>query len=349
MWRKGLLCRWFATPPPRPSSWSRTVFVLGAAGVVYSGYRVYREYYGLPPPPETFVGDIEKAALSPQLFTGVVRAFEAAEVEKKLKESVVVLYHPCKSGKSALAQYLKSSAARPCLMLQGRGTIEAVIAQLYEPGASRWHIGAFEKTLAAGVQRLQNPLVIIDSAEAMPALLVERMVAMGGWLKERAVGDLLVVTNDFEVVKKACASEHYTDGDAQVHVLNDMGKSEFSALGEHLGLSSTDADAIYEEAGASVEVLQQAKSSASPSAYPKVLRQQFTAALATLLKEKPHLKDGVGRALLSISPLKPCGDVFARSEHAQSLLSLGLMVEFPNSSARFRNKLCISAVVSALS
>ena len=131
-------------------------------------------------------------------------------------------------------------------------------------------------------------------------------------------------------------------------MLNDLTKSEFLSVSQLLGLSAAASLSLYEACGPSLEAVLQARGLPDPAAYPHAQQEKLRKEIEAGLQGNLELKEGLQRALSSVTSLKPYGDVFTESEVAAFLAGLNLMVQYPANSSRFRDKASITALRAVL-
>lgn len=312
---------------------------LGLAGlmtVAYGRYKEAEESGGLR------VEQIKAAAMRKPAYTGVQRTKEAEAVTEKLKDSVVVLYHPATSGKSQLAAYIQATSSRPVLLLVGKGSLEATVQQ-FDPETAPYPVGslqAFQSALASALSSASSPLLIIDSPEHMPPLLSQKLILMANRLKRAAKADALVVSSAIEIVETAQAC-----GDLQIHQLSDLSFQDYLSIATGLGVPTGSAETLYRQWGPSLEVLVRTK---EHSDYAAKLQTAYISQVRTILEDRPDLQQPFQRVFETVTSLSPLGNTYSGSEAAQKLYKAGLMVAFPNKSFHFRSKIAVSALHKAL-
>jgi hypothetical protein len=312
---------------------------MGLAGLLTVAYGRYKGAEGSE---EMRIERIKAAAMLKSNYMGVKREKEAEAVLEKLKETIVVLYHPTISGKSHLAAYIQAISSRPVLYLVSKDSLEATLQQFdpadtpYPPGSFQ----SFQSSLASALSSTSNPLLIIDSPENMPPLLSQKLILMANRLKRASKADALVVSSSIETVETAEAC-----GELQVHVPSSLSKAEYMQIAEGMGVADSTAEETYQQWGDSLEVLVRSKEQQD---YADRLLTSYFTDIRTILEARPDLNQPFLRAYETVTSLNPLGNIYSGSEAAKILSKAGLMVPFPNKSLHFRSKIAVSALHKAL-
>ena len=209
MWRRTLSKAFSTLPngPPRPPIWKYAGLGTGLIGLFYLSHQYYLEYLLPSIDKPQKVAELRKTALEKVCFVGVPRETEANEVESRVADSVVVVYHPGKAGKTTLGEFIRGRTGRPTLVLKGKQGLEEMVGQWVRVGKERWTVGVFQEVVAEGLLGLKDPLLILDGVEEMTDVLAERMVMMAYRLKRAGKADAVVLTNSMRMVRMARACE----------------------------------------------------------------------------------------------------------------------------------------------
>lgn len=202
------------------------------------------------------------------------------------------------------------------------------------------NISTFQDTLEAALKSLKQPILVLDSPDKMPEVLAQRLVMLGYRLKRSGLGDAIVVSSSTRTITitKAC-------GEAEIHVLGEMEKGEFAAVGRGMGLGDRDVEEVYEACGSCLEVLiavAAARPQLSPTEYINSLRKSLRDTLKEAIAAKPHLKEQIIKAVETVNQSRPLGDIFTGTELARILTDSKLAATFPDGSTRFRHFLALA-------
>ena len=220
MWRRAL-ARGFAQPPMRKDKemrqklWQYAGVYAGFVACVFMAYKGYQTFQDPPKLKSERAKEIAAIARSKPEYTGVPRELPRAELLKKMRESLVVVYHPDVAGKSQFVKYFKAVSDRPVLVVEGKPGFMDTLNQfpLLHPAGTlhpaKFNISTFQEMLSTGLSQLdpQRPILIIDDTEKMQEVVARKLCMLGYRLKRTYLGDAVVVTSSMNVVTMAKSCE----------------------------------------------------------------------------------------------------------------------------------------------
>ena len=310
----------------------------------FIGYYLYTKFKPSPKLEKSFIKSLEELSQPAPSYEGVSLPNEAEKILKESQKQFVVLFSSKNTGKTYFMKYLRE-IYKPSLLIELKpDIIETMNSLVQSKEFSNSNFNEFFGLIEGFISENPKTLLLIDGLEKINENYRKRLLQiLETWIVQRKIR-LIISTNE-----RVCLSHCRSCSHLYAHSLKIFTHDEYhSVLSLLEGYNKWEVEKLWKICGSDLDYgLEMIEKKLKCDEFLEIKKEFILNELKKFI-DSDFSKKSIRAALNNVNDQRPLGDVFAGTKLARVFCEVGIMQEYPDDNAKFRNQFVIRVIRTGL-